>query len=78
LPRSGAVAGGFCGALAAVPLLAAPFFRILLLTKLQTNLKPFREMFAQLNRDFQRLQRYQISEFLVAFFYDFIKNIQLF
>jgi hypothetical protein len=42
LPRSGAVAGGFCGALAAVPLLAAHFFRILLPTKLQTDLKPFR------------------------------------
>jgi hypothetical protein len=27
LPRSGAVAGGFCGALAAVPLLAACFFK---------------------------------------------------
>jgi hypothetical protein len=27
LPRSGAVAGGFCGALSAVPLLAAYFFK---------------------------------------------------
>jgi hypothetical protein len=59
----------------AVLLLAAHFFRILLLTELQTDLKPFREIFTQATTAFQPLQRYQISEFLVAFFYDFIKNI---
>jgi hypothetical protein len=57
LPRSGAVAGGFCGALAAVPLLAASFFRILLPTVLQTDLKPFREIYAQATTAFQHLQR---------------------
>jgi hypothetical protein len=68
LPRSGAVAGGFCGALAAVPLLAAHFFRILLRTELQTDLKPFREIFAQATTAFQRLQRYEFLNSLYLFY----------
>jgi hypothetical protein len=67
LPRSGAVAGGVCGALAAVPLLAAHFFRILLLPELQTDLKPFHEFFAQTTTDFQRLQRYEFLNSLHFF-----------
>jgi hypothetical protein len=78
LPRSGAVAGGFCGALSAVPLLAASFFRILLPTELQTDLKPFREIFAQITTAFQPSQRYKISEFLASFFMNFIQDIQFF
>jgi hypothetical protein len=71
LPRSGAVAGGFCGALAAVPLLAAHFFRILLLTELQTGTQPFREIFAQATTAFQPLQRYKFlnSLYLFLWFY---------
>jgi hypothetical protein len=49
-------------------LVSSIFFRILLLTKLQTDFKPFREIFAQPITAFQPLQRYQISEFLVPFF----------
>lgn len=78
LPRSGAVAGGFCGALSAVPLLAAYFFKILLLTELQTDLKPFRDFFTQATTTFQPSQRYKISEFLASFFMNFIQDIQLF
>jgi hypothetical protein len=74
-PRRRAVAWGYGAGLSAVRLLAAYFFRILLPTELQTDLKPFREIFAQTTTAFQRLQRYQISKFLVAFFYDFIQNI---
>jgi hypothetical protein len=78
LPRSGAVAGGFCGALSAVLLLAAYFFRILLTAKLQTDLKPFREIFAQTTTAFQPLQRYRIFEFLASFFMNFSQYIQIY
>jgi hypothetical protein len=59
LPRSGAVAGGVCGALAAVPLLAAYFFRILLPPKLQTDIGSF--------CDFQPLQRDEFFNILHSF-----------
>jgi hypothetical protein len=67
LPRSGAVAGGFCGALSAVPLLAAYFFRILLPTELQTDAQPFHDIFAQATTAFQPLQRYEFFHSLSLF-----------
>jgi hypothetical protein len=51
-PRRRAFAWG-CGAgLSGSALVSSIFFRILLLTELQTDFKPFREIFAQLNRAF--------------------------
>jgi hypothetical protein len=47
---------------------SSTFFLILLPTELQTDIKPFREIFAQLNRDFQRLQRYEFLNSLYLFF----------
>jgi hypothetical protein len=62
----------------AVLLLAAYFFRILLPTELQTDLKPFREMFPQATTAFQRLQRYEFLNSLHLFFMILLKIFKAF
>jgi hypothetical protein len=52
---------------------SSTFFLILLPTKLQTDLKPFREIIAQITTDFQPLQRYKFLNSLSFFFMILLK-----